>query len=94
MGSYADAEHEFNYVLDRDQNNVTARTYLGMLKLLMGNYQEGWILYKSRWKMSTWPTKMVFPEEYLWDGTVKEGINGCLGRKKEEDGGKLLKRYK
>jgi len=78
FGRFAEAESAFGAALALAPADAEAATCLGMLRLLHGDFADGWRLYRNRWRLSHWPTKMRYPEAHLWDGEVQPGMRLLL----------------
>lgn len=70
---FAEAEEQFRQVLAREPGNASAELNLGLLKLGLGDLEQGWPYYESRWKHPQLKAKrppLASPE---WHGEPLDG---------------------
>ena len=69
---YVEAAASFNKALELSPQFHEAHWNLALLRLLEGNYAEGWKLYESRWDIKARIFHRSF-EKPLWDGSELAG---------------------
>jgi tetratricopeptide (TPR) repeat protein len=70
---FAEAEPSFRSVLARAPGNSSAEANLGLLKLNIGDWEQGWPYYESRWKMPQLAEKRPPLRSPVWTGEPLDG---------------------
>lgn len=73
-----DAASAFQQALKLEPERADAQVYLGMIRLAQGRQDEGWPLYRARWRSPAWPERMRYPASALWQGRVSAGTRLLL----------------
>ncbi|MBD2103005.1 tetratricopeptide repeat protein [Leptolyngbya sp. FACHB-261] len=68
-----EAISSYQSALRADYECAEAHSYLGMMQLLIGNFDQGWSEYEWRWKDPQFSTPVPRFEQPLWDGSSLEG---------------------
>lgn len=66
IGRYGQAAADYQAALDLEPDDIEARTKLGLLRLMEGDFQRGWPAYESRVSESGSAAPLTQP---LWDGS-------------------------
>lgn len=77
-GQLEEAANAFSRALQLQPERADAQVYLGMIRLAQGRQQEGWPLYRARWRDANWTAKLRYPESALWEGRVTSGLRLLL----------------
>lgn len=70
---FAEAEETFRRVLAQAPGNASAELNLGLLKLNLGDCEQGWPYYESRWKMPQLAEKRPPLSSPVWTGEPLDG---------------------
>lgn len=70
---FAEAEMSFRRVLAKAPGNASAELNLGLLKLNVGDCEQGWPYYESRWKMPQLAEKRPPLSSPVWTGEPLDG---------------------
>ena len=72
-GKYDAADAEFEAVLKLDPESHGAKFSSGMIKLLLGDLEEGFRLYESRHFVDSFPAKLFITDVPSWNGEDLDG---------------------
>jgi tetratricopeptide (TPR) repeat protein len=88
IGQIDKAIEYFQKALGIQPDFPLARWNLGLLQLLKGEFQEGWIGYESRWRANGIPLPTRYSQERVWDGSglkdrrilldCEQGFGDCI----------------
>lgn len=67
-GDYDAADREFFEVINSDPNSAGAQFSRAMILLLMGDIRKGFREYRARFRVPSFPSKIMETERSMWDG--------------------------
>ncbi len=79
-GEYDAADREFFEIINSDPNSAGAQFSRSMILLLMGDIKRGFMEYRSRFRVPSFPSKIMATDKPMWNGESLEGKTLCLSQ--------------
>ena len=77
-GEYDAADREFFEIINSDPNSAGAQFSRAMILLLTGDIRRGFREYRARFRVPSFPSKILMSDKPMWDGESLDGKTLCI----------------
>lgn len=77
-GDFEAADREFFEIINSDPNSAGAQFSRSMILLLTGDIRRGFMEYRARFRVASFPSKILATDKPLWAGQPLDGKTLCI----------------